>query len=186
MKPTVQPGNNTVSLNAENPVEINDIRSIVSDHLTNILLLVGRLDSSQNPRNLPITLTLLMPMVQKLSDLERRHRSFPAVLRESIVIREKYTKVFSIPMGIRRDPTVNGILTTVNKLTNSLVKRYCEEEKRIVAGMLNSESRKKDKSDLVEQALKNLRLLLNYCSGENQALLLRLSSWCEFELSMLE
>jgi hypothetical protein len=183
MKTTVQ--TNSHKVNAENAVEIDDIRAIISDHLTNILLLVGRLDSSHNPRNLPVTLTLLMPVVQKLRELECRHSSFPEVLRESLVIREKYTKVFSIPMSIRRDPTVNGILVTVNRLANSLVKKYCEEEKRLVAGMLNSNSRRKDKSELVEQTLKNLAFLLNFCSSDNKALLLKLSSWCEFELSML-
>lgn len=184
MKQYVQSDNLNTATDSQ--AQQNDIRATVSDHLTQILLLLGRLDAAHNVRNLPATLSLLLPLIQKLRELENDHPALPEMLKENLVIREKYTRVFSIPLSLRRDPSVNGIFDAVAKLVNSSVKKYCDEEKKMLALAIDSDLKTTDKTELLRQTLRNAGLMMGFCSADNKAYLQNINNWCEFELNILQ
>jgi hypothetical protein len=183
--------NNSVQANPINSMTehqhraAEDTRIIVSDHLTNILLLMGRLEPVCHLLSLPSTLKLLMPLIHKLEDLGKNNINFQDIFKENIVVREKHSKVFSIPMSLRRDPTIHGLCSTVYRMADSMIRKYCNEEKKRIVAELDNKQDRKEKTELLMKAIDDFTYLIKYCTPENKALIQNSITWCRFEMSVM-
>jgi hypothetical protein len=183
MKRTVQPDGMSIIVNSK--IQSDDNRAIISNHLTQILLLLGKLENETTNSNLPHIADLLISLLKELKELEANDTHFPVILRENLLIREKYTRVFSIPSSIRRSPDIDGIYQAVSKTLNSSLKKYLEEEKKMLASVINSDLSRVEKAEIIGYSLANAGCLLDFCSDENKVVIGKMRSWCEFELSAL-
>ncbi|MGZ3884639.1 MAG: hypothetical protein ACXVP0_02185 [Bacteroidia bacterium] len=156
------------------------IRDVVSTRLTKILMLLGRLQPGYNPRHLPLTVSPVLFLIGQLERLERNSAAFHDIIREHIELRLQ-SGVFPISDSLRLDPNCKGLRVMLFELVNTLVKAFCEEEQKFLAGM-SPQVPHMVRFSLLARAEKNCELLATLCSAENSLLLNRLKQWCSSKM----
>jgi hypothetical protein len=163
-----------------------NLRTKISDHLTNILLLMGRLNSEYNPANLPGTLRQLFPFVIRLELLEKTHEDFEREFRENVLVRKNHSDVFDIPASFLQDPTIHGLRSVLADLADQRAASYCEELHKFIKEELNSAKPVRAKYLLLTKVREDCEFLISVCSEKNYPVLAKLDKQCQAGLLDLE
>ncbi|MCE3226413.1 MAG: hypothetical protein K0S32_964 [Bacteroidetes bacterium] len=163
---------------------IENIRIVISTHLTKILMLYGRLHGDYNTRYLPVTVSSILMLISELEILEKKYYGFSDILAENIERRERYTNVFHIPSALQNNPSVKGLKGALTELTDPMLSSYCAEDKKFLQS-LGVNISLKTKQALFQRTLKNCDLLKSYSIGDSVKNLNDLKSWCEAEYNKL-
>src|ERR1051326_1009533 len=155
---------------------MDDTRTEVSVNLTKILVLFGRLGPDTNARQLPATLAHIAPLLGELEKMRAKNPEFDLILRQSIEVREKYSKVFRIPQVLSADPTIEGLRTANAQLAARVVRSYCRETKKIFQELGAKATR-----ELLFETVNDCRLIASVLR-EEEPKLIELMYWCEMEL----
>jgi hypothetical protein len=155
-------------------------------HLTKILVLFGRLNPEYNSRQLPLTVHLVHIHLRELDQLEKENPSFGDMFKESVEIRENYTKVFVIPYSLLSDPTLHGLVKVITELVDPLVRKYCEEERRALSVEIDGSKHADDIILMLKRTWENCRLLQKVSQPGSIKQLLALQVWCEAGLKRLQ
>jgi very-short-patch-repair endonuclease len=160
-------------------------RTQISIHLTKILVLFGRLNPEYNPRQLPLSVHLILIHLRELEQLDAEEEEFKALFRESVEIRENYTKVFVIPVTLLNNPTLEGLKQVISELVDPLVYRYCVEEKKALSAEVDGSKHPDDIRLMLSRTRENCRLLQSVSRTANAKFLQELQSWCESGLDRI-
>jgi hypothetical protein len=162
-----------------------NIRTQISIHLTKILVLFGRLNPEYNPRQLPLTVHLILIHLRELEQLETDNHEFGVSFRESVEIRENYTKVFVIPFLLLDEPTLGGLRKVISELVDPLVGRYCEEERKALSQEIDNSRHTDDVRLMLSRTRENCRLLRTVSLPPSAKKLSELQVWCDYGLEKL-
>jgi hypothetical protein len=163
---------------------LENIRILISAHLTKILMLYGRLHGDYNTRYLPVTVSSILLLINELEHLEKKYYGFSDILAENIERREKYTNVFHIPDALQNNPTVKGLRDALVELVDPMLPSYCREDKKFLEA-LGANISLKTRQALFQRTLKNCELLTGFCSSGTNTTIQELKSWCDAELNKL-
>ncbi|HEY6159891.1 MAG TPA: hypothetical protein VI112_01675 [Bacteroidia bacterium] len=155
---------------------VDDTRTEVSVNLTKILVLFGRLGPDTNARQLPATLAHIEPLISELEQMRLKDPAFDLILRQSIEVREKHSKVFRIPQVLLADPTIEGLRSANAQLAARVVRSYCRMTKKIFQELGAKATR-----ELLTETVNDCRLIAS-ALREEEPKLIELLYWCEMEL----
>jgi len=156
-------------------------RVIISAHITEILMLYGRLHKHYNARYLPVTVSSIIGIILELEQISKELHDFDAVLTENIERRQKYSQAFKIPTLVHKMPTLGGLCLAMYDLANPLVLEYCTEEKKFLAEGLSVSLSKNTRCALLVRSVKYCNLLLTF-NTDHRVQLEDLKSWCTLEM----
>jgi hypothetical protein len=160
---------------------IENIRILVSAHLTKILMLYGRLDLDYNARYLPVTVSSLNSLINELEVIEKQNAELTAILKENIDRRINFSNVFLVPEVLRDNPTVSGLRAGLAELAAPIVAEYCEQDRMFLAN-LDPVISERTRATLFNRTKRNCELLYFCCREEDRERLKDLREWCELEL----
>lgn len=159
--------------------DLEKLKTEVSIHLTRILVLFGRLVPDTTARYLPMTVNLIVPLIRELTELEKKNPHVRTLLKESIEIREKHSKVFVIPPQLLADPSIEGLRASMCALSDPLIERYCQEEKQFLESALLEQ---KTPEGFLARAMEDCDLMLRICTLSNVDRLIAFRNWCREKL----
>lgn len=163
---------------------IENMRTLISTHLTKILMLFGRLHTDYNARYLPVTVNSILVLINELEMIEKKFYGFEDILKENIDRREKYSNVFLIPSDLASDPTTQGLRTAMCALASPMIKSYCEEDRKFLE-TLNQQVSLKTRQTLFSRTKRNCDMLSACVSAEDTTALNELREYCEQKLQEL-
>jgi hypothetical protein len=177
----IQGALNEIKVKMTNTPGIENMRTLISTHLTKILMLYGRLHTDYNARYLPVTVNSILLLINELEMIEKKYYGFSDILKENIDRREKYSSVFLIPEELVREPNTKGLRTSMCALASKIVNAYCEEEKKFLLA-LNDQVSFKTRQTLYARTRRNCDLLQECCPPADLGELQSLRAFCEEKL----
>ncbi|MBA3664226.1 MAG: hypothetical protein H0W61_08465 [Bacteroidetes bacterium] len=159
-----------------------NIRTLVSTHLTKVLMLFGRMDSDYNPRYLPVTVSSVLVLLNELEMMGQKFEDLAGLLKENIERREKFSNVFLVPPTLLTQPDLQGLRLAMCELAQPLIKSYCEEEINFLK-TLDEQVSTKTRNSLFSRARRSCGLLKGCASKEDLIDLCALQDLCERELA---
>lgn len=159
---------------------IENMRILVSAHLTKILMLYGRLDSNYNARYLPITVGSLQLLINELEVIEKQNPTFKDILKENIDRRLNFSNVFLIPESLRINASIPGLRAGIRELAGPMINDYCKQD-RLFLSNLDSIISEKTRITLFNRTKRNCELLKFCCNDKDVEILNSLKSWCVSE-----
>lgn len=160
---------------------IENLRILISAHLTKILMLYGRLHTDYNARYLPVTINSLLLLINELEMIEKQNEGFSEILKENIDRRTNYSNVFLIPEALKDNATANGLRLGMCELAAPIIKGYCIEDRNFLIN-LDKQVSEKTRTTLFLRTQKNCELLVFCCPPEDLPALEALRDWCASEL----
>ena len=164
---------------------LENMRILVSSHLTKVLMLFGRLNLDYNPRYLPVTVNSIMLLINELEMMEKNSAEFSEILSENINRRVMHSNVFMIPVALKDNPDTKGLREATRELAAPLVKSYCIEEVMFLT-TLSEPISPKTRSALFSRAKRNCEILRDLCNDEDVQDIEDLKDLCCKEISASE
>jgi hypothetical protein len=176
---------NLIKLKMTDTPGIENMRTLISTHLTKILMLYGRLHTDYNARYLPVTVNSILVLINELEMIEKKFYSFDEILKENIERREKYSNVFLIPGQLATDPSTKGLRIAMCILASPIIQSYCEEDRRFLE-TLDGQISLKTKQTLFARTIRNCEMLRNCASAGDAEALETLKEYCRRRLAETE